>query len=126
MTLEDIADLIRANSANPRRMEELHTQADGQLLNLQNDVTDLRGDVRPMWSDVAAVRASLDLAETVAAMRKQSARLEPEVEGLKRRPRGGGSGGPGDAGLSRQSGARALGRLKRPMPSRKLGGFLDQ
>lgn len=86
MTLEDIADLIRANSANlNRRMEELHAQSYGQLLNLQNDVTDLRGDVASVRSDVASVRQSLDLADTIAAMRRQIMRLEAEVEGLKRR-----------------------------------------
>lgn len=107
MTLEDIADLIRANSANlHRRLQELHAESYGQLLNLQNDVTDLRGDVKGVQggmerlgadvkdlqvdlgavkSDVAEVRRNLDLAETVAAMRKQIARLEAEVEGLKRR-----------------------------------------
>ena len=71
MTLEDLADLIRANSANlNRRMEELHAETYGQLLNLQNDMTD--------------VRKSLDLAGTVAEMKKQIAALEAEVAALKR------------------------------------------
>lgn len=93
MTLEDLADLIRASSANlNRRAEELHLQSHGQLLNLQNDVTDLRGDVHGLQTDmavtradVAEVRRSIDLAETVAAMKRQIERLEAEVAGLQRR-----------------------------------------
>ncbi|MFN0113530.1 MAG: hypothetical protein ACKVPY_02515 [Paracoccaceae bacterium] len=63
MTLEDIADLIRANSANDvRRMDELHRETYGQVMNLQNDVTDIRGDVKE-------VRQSLGLSGTVAEMK---------------------------------------------------------
>jgi len=114
MTLEDLADLIRANSANlNRRMEELHAEGYGVVLNLPNDLTDvrkdghevkatlaeLRGDLAVTRTDVAdlkagmsevraevaEVRRSLDLAETVAAMKRQIERLEAEVAGLKRR-----------------------------------------
>ena len=53
MTLEDLADLIRANSANTnRRIDGLRTEVTGQLLNVQNDLLD--------------VKQSLDLAGTVA------------------------------------------------------------
>lgn len=79
MTLEDLADLIRANSAiTQRRNEELHAQTYAQLLNLQNDMTDVRGDVK-------ALRESLDLAGTVAEMKRQIMALESEVAALKRR-----------------------------------------
>ena len=93
MTLEDLPDLIRASSANlNRQAEELHLQSHGQLLNLQNDMTDMRGDVQGLQAgvavtraDVAEVRRSIDLAETVAAMKRQIERLEADVAGLKRR-----------------------------------------
>ena len=93
MTLEDLADLIRANSANLNRSaEQMHAQSYGQLLNLQNDMTDLRADVVKLKTDVADAKATitevkrnLDLAETVSLMRHQIDRLETEVEALKRR-----------------------------------------
>jgi hypothetical protein len=79
MTLEDLADLIRANSANTHRgIEDLHPETCAQLLNLQNDVTDVRGDLK-------ALRDSLDLAGTVAEMKRQITALEDEVAALKRR-----------------------------------------
>ncbi|MGQ0566187.1 MAG: hypothetical protein ACT4OK_14125 [Gemmobacter sp.] len=60
MALEDIADLIRANSANlNRRMEEFHVESYGQLLNLQNDVTDVRGDVKGLQGDVGVLKADV-------------------------------------------------------------------
>ena len=72
MTLEDLADLIRANSANTnRRIDGLRTEVTGQLLNVQNDLLD--------------VKQSLDLAETVAEMRRRIDALEAEVETLRRR-----------------------------------------
>ena len=53
MTLEDLADLIRAKGANTnRRIDGLRPEVTGQLLNVQNDLLD--------------VKQSLDLAETVA------------------------------------------------------------
>lgn len=79
MTLEDLADLIRVNSANlNRRMEDLHNQSYGQLLNLQNDVTDVK-------AHVADIRRDLDLSTTVAAMRREIIALQAEVAILKRR-----------------------------------------
>lgn len=46
MTLEDLADPIRSNSANlNRRMQELHVESYGKPLDVQNDLTDLRGDM---------------------------------------------------------------------------------
>jgi hypothetical protein len=79
MTLEDLADLIRANSANlNRRMEELHGESYGQLMNLHNDLTDVRHDLKE-------VRASLDLAETVSSMKTRIETLEAEVASLRRR-----------------------------------------
>ena len=72
MTLEDLADLIRANGANTnRRIDGLRPEVTGQLLNVQNDLLD--------------VKQSLDLAETVAEMRRRIDALEAEVETLRRR-----------------------------------------
>ncbi len=79
MTLEDLADLIRANSANlNRRMEDLHNQSYGQLLNLQNDVNDVK-------AHVADIRRDLDLSSTVAAMQRDIIVLQAEIAILKRR-----------------------------------------
>ncbi|MCC6209187.1 MAG: hypothetical protein IT488_13705 [Gammaproteobacteria bacterium] len=79
MALEDLADLIRANSANTnRRLEELHAETYGQLPGLQNDVTDVRSDVKDL-------RQSLDLTGTVAEMKRQIEALAAEVAALKRR-----------------------------------------
>ncbi len=42
MTLEDLADLVLANSANTiRRIDQVRTEVTGQLLNIQNDVLDV-------------------------------------------------------------------------------------
>jgi prophage DNA circulation protein len=121
MTLEELADLIRANSANTNgridgvvervdgvadRVEGVFTLVDGvvdhvrdlhdhidraqnetnaTLINLQNDFTDVRGEIKEMKTDVAEVRRSLDLAGTVAAMRREIDTLTAEVAELKRR-----------------------------------------
>lgn len=84
MTLEDLADLIRANSANlNRRTEQLHAESYGQLLNLTNDMTDLRSQMAGLRADVGEVRRSLDLAGVVSDMKRQIERLEAEVAALK-------------------------------------------
>lgn len=114
MTLEELADLIRANSANTngridRAVEnvrdvhdltdrviehfgDLHAHLDrtqnetnAALMNLQNDLTDVRGDVRDVRRDLTEVRQNLDLASTVAAMRREIDTLVAEVAELKRR-----------------------------------------
>lgn len=72
MTMEEPADLIRANSANTnRRIDRLRNDLHGQLMSIQNDLTD--------------VRQTLSLVETVADMQRHIAALEAEVEVLKRR-----------------------------------------
>ena len=72
MTLEDLADLIHANSANTnRRIDQVRTEVTGQLPNIQNDVLD--------------VKQSLDLAESVAAMLQRIDAREAEMEALQRR-----------------------------------------
>jgi cob(I)alamin adenosyltransferase len=79
MTLEELADLIRANSANTNgRVDAMRNETNAALMNIQNDLTDVR-------ADVAEVRRSLDLATTVAEMRKQIDTLAAEVADLKRR-----------------------------------------
>jgi hypothetical protein len=62
----------------------LHLQSYGQLLNTANDMTDLRGEMAGIKTDVAAIRQSLDLADTVATMRRQIETLQAEVAALKR------------------------------------------
>lgn len=72
MTLEELADLIRANSANTNgRIESLRNETNAQLMNIQNDLTD--------------VRRSLDLVATVSDLQKQVDALAAEVADLKRR-----------------------------------------
>jgi cob(I)alamin adenosyltransferase len=79
MTLEELADLIRANSANTNgRIDSLRNEANAVLMNIQNDLTDVRGDIKD-------IRQNLDLASTVAAMRREIATLAAEVAELKRR-----------------------------------------
>jgi cob(I)alamin adenosyltransferase len=79
MTLEELADLIRANSANTNGcIDSLRNEANAALMNIQNDLTDVRGDIKD-------IRQNLDLASTVAAMRRDIATLAAEVAELKRR-----------------------------------------
>lgn len=86
MTLEELADLIRANSANTNgridridaRLGSMRDETNAALMNMQNDLTDIRGDIKE-------VRQSLDLASTVAAMRREIEALAAEVAELKRR-----------------------------------------
>lgn len=100
MTLEELADLIRANSANTNgridrvveHVRDLHTfldraqnETNATLMNVQNDLTDVRGGIAALRSDVSSVRQTLDLASTVAAMRHEIDGLREEVADLKRR-----------------------------------------
>lgn len=86
MTLEDLADLIRANSANTNgRIDRLHVETNAALMNLQNDLTDVRGDIKAIRTELADVRHSLDLTTTVADMRRQLDELAAEIAELKRR-----------------------------------------
>jgi len=79
MTLEELADLIRANSANTNgRIDAMRNEAHAALMNIQNDLTDVR-------ADMGEVRRSLDLTSTVVEMRKQIETLAAEVAELKRR-----------------------------------------
>ncbi|MBA3324650.1 MAG: hypothetical protein H0T41_05075 [Rhodobacteraceae bacterium] len=100
MTLEELADLIRANSANTNgridrtvdHVRDLHTfldrsqnETNAALMNVQNDLTDVRGDLKAVRSDVAALRDMFDLASTVTVMRREIDALRAEVADLKRR-----------------------------------------
>jgi hypothetical protein len=79
MTLEELADLIRANSANTNgRIDALRNETNAALMNIQNDLTDVRRDIKN-------VRQSLDLASAVATMRRQIETLAAEVAELKSR-----------------------------------------
>jgi cob(I)alamin adenosyltransferase len=113
MTLEELADLIRANSANTDgridrvagdlrdvaghvqdvvgHVRELRTfidrrqnETNAALMNVQNDLTDVRGD-KALKTDVSSVRQTLDLASTITAMRREIDDLRAEVADLKRR-----------------------------------------
>ena len=93
MTLEDLADLIRANSANTNgRIDGMRAEVNATLMTIQNDFTDVRGDIGALKDDVGAlksdmgeVRRTLDLAGTFAEMRRQIEILATEVAELKRR-----------------------------------------
>ncbi len=85
MTLEDLAQLIRGGSDNlSRRMEALQAETCGQLRSVGSGVQDIRQDVVAVKADLSEVRRTLDLAETVAAMRKRIETLEAEVAELRR------------------------------------------
>lgn len=121
MTLEDLADLIRANSASTNgRIDGLRNETNAALMNIQNDLTDIRGEIKEVQTDlttvksdvsalkhdmvevksdvaglkddmvevksnVAEVKRSLDLATTVASMRREIDALVAEVADLKGR-----------------------------------------
>ena len=79
MTLEELADLIRANSASTNgRVDAMRNEANAALMNIQNDLTDVR-------SDIAEVRRSLDLAPVLSTMQRQIDALTAEVAELKRK-----------------------------------------
>lgn len=72
MTLEELADLIGANSANTNgRIDSLRHETDAQSMNIQNDLTD--------------VKHGLDLIPTVSNLQKQIDSLAAEVAELRRR-----------------------------------------
>jgi hypothetical protein len=93
MTLEELADLIRANSANTNgridgidaRLDAFRNETYATLTNIQNDFTDVRGEIKLLRADVAEVKRSLDLATVVADLRRQVEVLVTEVADLKRR-----------------------------------------
>ena len=79
MTLEEIADLIRANSANTNgRIDAMRNESNAALMNIQNDLTDVR-------ADIAEVRRNLDLTPVLSTMQRQIDALTAEVAELKRR-----------------------------------------
>jgi cob(I)alamin adenosyltransferase len=79
MTNEELADLIRAVSANTNgRVDAMHNESNAALMNIQNDLTDVR-------SDIAAIRRTLDLSPVLTTMQKQIDALSAEVAELKRR-----------------------------------------
>lgn len=78
MTLEGLADLIRANSASTNgRIDALRNEAYAALMNIRNRLADVR-------ADMAEVRRCIDLTSTVAEMRRQIDALAAEVAELKR------------------------------------------
>lgn len=100
MTLEDLADLIRANSANTNgRIDGLRAEANAALMNIQNDLTDVRGDITNVRAeltdvrgdvgeirgDVTEIRRALDLASIVSTMQRRIDAPTEEVAELKRR-----------------------------------------
>jgi hypothetical protein len=79
MTLEELADLIRAVSANTNgRVDAMRNDSNAALMNIQNDLTDVRGEIRE-------IRRSLDLAPALSTMQRQIDALTAEVAELKRR-----------------------------------------
>lgn len=79
MTLEELADLIRANSANTNgRIDGLRHESSAALIGIQNDLTGVRSDIAEIWR-------SLDLTPVLSTMQRQIDALTAEVEELKRR-----------------------------------------
>lgn len=107
MTLEDLADLIHANSANTNgridgldgRIDAMRNETNAALMNIQNDLTDVRSELKDVRHDLGEVKSdltdvktdltdvkrSLDLTSTVATMRREIDALVAEVAELKRR-----------------------------------------
>lgn len=78
MTLEDLADLIRANSATTNgRIDWLRKESNAALMNIQNDLTDVP-------AGIAEVRRTLDLSSVLSKMQRQIDALAAEVAELKR------------------------------------------
>lgn len=61
MTVEELADLISANTNG--RIASMRNEINVQLMNIQNDLTDVKGDLTD-------VKRSLDLVETVSNLQK--------------------------------------------------------
>ena len=79
MRLEDLADLIRANSATTNgRIDSLRGDADAALMTIQNDLTDVR-------ADITEIRRSIDLTPVLSTMQRQIDALIAEVAELKRK-----------------------------------------
>ena len=79
MTNEELADLIRAVSANTNgRVDAMRNESNAALMNIQSDLTDVR-------SDIASIRRTLDLSSVLTTMQKQIDALSAEVAELKRR-----------------------------------------
>jgi cob(I)alamin adenosyltransferase len=79
MTMEELADLIRVVSGNTNgRIDAMRNEANAALMNIQNDLTDVR-------TDVAAMRQTLDLTPVLSTMQRQIDALTAEVAELKRR-----------------------------------------
>lgn len=98
MTLEELADLIRAVSANTNgRVDAMRNESNAALMGIQNDLTDVRGEIRAgredltsvhhdvakLRADMTGVKSSLDLATTVAAMRREIDALRTELAELR-------------------------------------------
>ncbi len=79
MTNEELADLIRAVSANTNgRVDAMRNESYAALMTIQNDLTDVR-------ADIASIRRTLDLSPVLTTMQKQIDALSAEVAELKRR-----------------------------------------
>jgi septation ring formation regulator EzrA len=83
MTLEELADLIRINSANTNGridrvvdhvrdlhsyIDRSHNETNATLMNIQSDFPDVRGEIKDLRSDMAEARRDIggvkrDLAE---------------------------------------------------------------
>jgi cob(I)alamin adenosyltransferase len=79
MTMEELADLIRVVSGNTNgRIDAMRNESNAALMNIQNDLTDVR-------TDIAAMRQTLDLTPVLSTMQRQIDALTAEVAELKRR-----------------------------------------
>jgi hypothetical protein len=60
MTLEEFPDLIRANSADTNgRVDTLRNEMNAMLMNIQNDFTDVRGEIKELRSDAGETKRDL-------------------------------------------------------------------
>ena len=85
MTLEELADLIRANSANTNgRIDAMRNETYATLMNIQNDFTDVRGELRGARADLTAVQSDVaGLKADMTGARADLTAVQSDVAGLK-------------------------------------------
>jgi hypothetical protein len=118
MTLEGLADLIRANSANTNghivsvdeRIDSLRSETTAASMNIQNDLTDVRSETKDMREEAAGLRREVgEVRSDVAEVRRSLDSPPPSPSCAARstssRPRS-----PTRSGAP----AEAIGRASRP------------
>jgi predicted nucleic acid-binding Zn-ribbon protein len=85
MTLEELADLIRTNSADTNgRIDAMRGETNAALMNIQNDLTDVRGELKDARTDLTDVRGELkDIRTDLTNVQTDMADLRTDMAGVK-------------------------------------------